>query len=90
MKPGGGSYQTATQVKVFSPEIIMLIEVDLVAKREDNIFITAKQGNENSIGVRVRSMITNGFIRNLGEPVYPAQGSQSELNAEKEKSKLDG
>jgi hypothetical protein len=41
--------------------------------REDSIFITDKQGDENSIGVRVRSMITKGFFRNLGEPAYLAK-----------------
>jgi hypothetical protein len=51
MKPGCGSCQTATKVKVLSPEIIKLIEVDLVGIREDKTFITVKRGDESSIGV---------------------------------------
>lgn len=51
MKPGGGGCQTATKVKVLSPEIFILIEVDLVAIREDETFIADKRGDESSIVV---------------------------------------
>jgi hypothetical protein len=46
MKPKGRSYQTVTQVKVSSPEIRYVIEVDLVNRKEDEIRITGK-GEDN-------------------------------------------
>lgn len=53
MKPANGRYQTATQVKVISPEIFNVGEVDSVHFLEDSmIYFTMVRGISLSRGLR--------------------------------------
>lgn len=50
VKPGGGRYWAATQVKVSSPEITIVSEVDAVHLAEDSSLTVAKRDSENPTG----------------------------------------
>ena len=51
MKPMEGTYQAATQVKVLSPEILDIIEVDVFHCAEDSMKDDAMVSYTHSIGV---------------------------------------
>ncbi len=68
MKPGGGRYQASTQVKVLSPETLIVPEADMLLYMEGSILFSALARGKELGGVEVRCMIPQRIGRNLGEP----------------------
>lgn len=79
MKPEGTRYRAATQVKVLSPEITIVSEVDAVCRVEDSSLTGDKRGSENPTGSEAvaryqRDKLGTRETRNVpGERVWAAK-----------------
>ncbi len=79
MKPEGTRYRATTQVKVLSPEIVVVSEVDAVCKAKDSSLTGDKRGSENPTGSEAvaryqRDKLGTRETRNVpGEKVWTAK-----------------